>query len=285
MKSNYLLAMMIHGVFCVSSRERLLRERFLGQTSVLDGLWMENGTQAVLAQKMIDAKRHQRPFIVAFGGTSITAGHDNYFNETYHQVFKRTFAPVLWGLLGVRLEVRSAAHGANPHLPFAMCAEQFYGAGADVVSIEMKVMTKARVTARNVARSATGGASKIAEAEAAALSRAAAVSSAASPAAMTEAALRSVWNMAEAAAGAGGGGKGGKGGGKGNKGNGDPDPEKDREKDKRKQFAKAVKTSLHEGRLRVNFLAENPCDDRNNARLERRATDGNTGCGACCRWT
>ena len=96
----------------------------------------------------------------------------------------------LLAALSVRLEVRSAAHGANPHVPYALCAEQFFGADADVVGLEMKVMTKARTTTRNK------GGSEGAEASLGKrLSAAAAASPAATPAAMTEMLLRSAWLM------------------------------------------------------------------------------------------
>jgi hypothetical protein len=47
------------------------------------GLWVEEGGRAVLAEKLRDARLRRRPFVVAFGGTSITAGHDNYYNQTW----------------------------------------------------------------------------------------------------------------------------------------------------------------------------------------------------------
>jgi hypothetical protein len=65
------------------ARATILRDHFHRVHSVGAGLWVEEGGRAVLAEKLRDARLRRRPFVVAFGGTSITAGHDNYYNQTW----------------------------------------------------------------------------------------------------------------------------------------------------------------------------------------------------------
>ena len=77
-----------------AARDALFKDAFLSMPSVLDGLWFEDGAREVIAGKMLAAKWGGRPFVVAFGGTSITAAHDNYYNESYPEVFRRALAPV-----------------------------------------------------------------------------------------------------------------------------------------------------------------------------------------------
>jgi len=154
-------------------RARLLRDAFFGRVEVAGGLWFEEGGREVLSGKMTTALREGRPFVVAFGGTSITAGHDNYLNQTYPAVFEREAAGA-FALAGAPLVARNVAHGANPHVPYAACAREFYGVDVDVVSIEMKVMSKAKATGRSrkdgqEKRSALGGGRLAAPAPAAAM--------------------------------------------------------------------------------------------------------------------
>lgn len=45
-----------------------------------------------------------KTFVIAFGGSSVTAGHDNYLNEAYPALVRTQLAPI-FDLLGVRLQV------------------------------------------------------------------------------------------------------------------------------------------------------------------------------------
>ena len=66
-----------------SARAAILRDHFHGVRSTAAGLWMNEGGRMVQFNKLRDARLKHRSFVLAFGGTSITAGHDNYFNQTY----------------------------------------------------------------------------------------------------------------------------------------------------------------------------------------------------------
>ena len=64
-------------------------------------------------------------FIMVSGGSSVTAGHDNYYNQSYPFVFERRLSRALQ-LLGVTLSVRNIAQGGNDCLPSNLC----YGIGS-----------------------------------------------------------------------------------------------------------------------------------------------------------
>jgi hypothetical protein len=128
-------------------KESIMKDHFGGFESVAQGLWFENGGLEIIASKIMKAMKDERKFVVAFGGTSITAGHDNYYNQTYTEEFRRLVGR-MFSHAHAPIEIRNIAHGANPHIPYVNCVEEFYGKDADVVSIEMKVMSKARQTGK-----------------------------------------------------------------------------------------------------------------------------------------
>jgi len=67
------------------------------------------------------AKKEDRTYTVAFAGTSVTAGHDNWFNESYPLVYERALGPVL-AAGGASLHVRNHATGGNAISPSHFCA-------------------------------------------------------------------------------------------------------------------------------------------------------------------
>jgi hypothetical protein len=62
-----------------------------------------------------------KKFTVAFAGTSVTAGHDNWFNQSYPLVYEATLRPVLEAG-GVDFTVRNHATGGNAISPSHFCA-------------------------------------------------------------------------------------------------------------------------------------------------------------------
>ena len=91
------------------------------------------------ARKIVDSqiKQKQQPqrFLMVFGGSSVTAGHDNYYNQSYPFVVERRLQPVLQAL-GIALKVTNIAQGANPCLPYSLCYETMGGLDADVIGWE-----------------------------------------------------------------------------------------------------------------------------------------------------
>ena len=59
-------------------------------------------------------------FLMIFGGSSVTAGHDNYHHQAYPQVFERRMTDI-FKALGIKLIVHNTAMGANNCRPYAFC--------------------------------------------------------------------------------------------------------------------------------------------------------------------
>jgi len=76
-----------------------------------------------------------QPYIMIFGGSSVTAGHDNYYNQSYPFVFERRMKES-FAALGIKLEVRNIAQGANNCRPSIYCYESMGGEDADFIGWE-----------------------------------------------------------------------------------------------------------------------------------------------------
>jgi hypothetical protein len=76
-----------------------------------------------------------KDFLMVFGGSSVTAGHDNYFKESWPLVYERRMKPI-FNAMGVRLRVHNIAQGANNCLPSNFCYESMGGYRADWVGWE-----------------------------------------------------------------------------------------------------------------------------------------------------
>ncbi|CAN0149746.1 unnamed protein product, partial [Phaeothamnion confervicola] len=81
----------------------------------------------------------QRPFVIGFTGTSVTAGHDNLFEESYPRVVHSQLGRI-FAATGVAFEGRNGAMGNNPPAPYEFCLSRFAGADPDIVSWEMNMM-------------------------------------------------------------------------------------------------------------------------------------------------
>jgi hypothetical protein len=72
-------------------------------------------------------------FIYIFGGSSVTSGHDNYYNQSYPSVFERRMRPV-FEALGVELRVRNIAMGSTGCDPYNACYQPQSDEDPDFVS-------------------------------------------------------------------------------------------------------------------------------------------------------
>ncbi len=95
-----------------------------------------------LTKKFNRALLEQGRFVIGVMGTSVTAGHDNLFNQSF---------PVVWSQLmqeafkaaGVELVVRNHAMGWNPIHPSYFCVGEIAGQDADVTMWEFGMMARA----------------------------------------------------------------------------------------------------------------------------------------------
>ena len=74
-------------------------------------------------------------FLMIFGGSSVTAGHDSYYNQSYPSILKKRMAPI-FDALKVDLKVHNIAQGANNCIPYNLCLEAMGGDDPDFLSWE-----------------------------------------------------------------------------------------------------------------------------------------------------
>lgn len=60
-------------------------------------------------------------FIMGFMGSSVTAGKDHYFNESYPMKIESMIKPA-FDEIEIELEIRNVALGNNPCLPYDLCS-------------------------------------------------------------------------------------------------------------------------------------------------------------------
>lgn len=87
-----------------------------------------------LAQRLVASKVSKRPFKMAFGGYSVTAGRGNHFEQSYPFVLQKLLERPIKELGIPDLEVRNAALGGVPSFPYGWCLNNFLGDDPDVVS-------------------------------------------------------------------------------------------------------------------------------------------------------
>jgi len=86
-----------------------------------------------MALKMVDPE--YKKYLMIFGGSSVTAGHDGYYNQAYSSIAMRTLQPVM-DLIGIELQVHNIAQTANGCIPYDLCYEAMGGLDADLVNWE-----------------------------------------------------------------------------------------------------------------------------------------------------
>lgn len=69
-------------------------------------------------------------YSMVFGGSSVTAGHDNHFNQSYPLIAEKRLRPIFQDL-GVNFIVKNIAQGANDCYPYDLCYDSMGGYNAD----------------------------------------------------------------------------------------------------------------------------------------------------------
>eukprot|EP00605_Chrysophyceae_sp_TOSAG23-4_P002999 GSChrysophyteH1.ASY1.ANO1.3304.1 assembled CDS len=108
-----------------------------------------------LALKTLLPHDAQSEFLFIFGGSSVTAGHDNRFNESYPIVFRRRISG-MFQALNVPVTVRNIAQGANNCFPSTFCYGSMGGHAPDWVNWEQSFNCgKAHNVFEHIAREAS----------------------------------------------------------------------------------------------------------------------------------
>ena len=68
-------------------------------------------------------------------GSSVTAGHDSYFNQSFPMIVNKRMSSIL-SALGINLTVHNIAQSANNCYPYDMCYESMGGLDADFIGWE-----------------------------------------------------------------------------------------------------------------------------------------------------
>ena len=74
-------------------------------------------------------------FLMIFSGSSVTAGHDNYYAQSYPYIFKSRMEDIFKSA-GIELVVRDIAQGANNCSPYVLCYESMGGSDPDFLNWE-----------------------------------------------------------------------------------------------------------------------------------------------------
>jgi hypothetical protein len=103
---------------------------FLASNNVNQATW--ELLKMKVALKMVS---ENSTFLMVFGGSSVTAGHDNYYNQSYPFIFQKRMGDIFESL-GIKLIVRDIALGANNCSPYILCYESMGGFNPDFVNWE-----------------------------------------------------------------------------------------------------------------------------------------------------
>lgn len=106
----------------------------------LKTVWMHRTSWELLRlrfeQKILRAELYDaQDFVVSFLGSSVTAGHDSLFKQSYPVLVGELLAPI-FEHVNIRLTSRNVAMGNNPCMPYDVCVNTFAGTDADIVHWE-----------------------------------------------------------------------------------------------------------------------------------------------------
>lgn len=85
-----------------------------------------------LATKMLTPNS---TFLMIFSGSSVTAGHDNFYAQSYPYIFKKRMEDI-FKKVGIELVVHDIAQGANNCSPYVLCYESMGGYDPDFINWE-----------------------------------------------------------------------------------------------------------------------------------------------------
>ena len=119
----------------IAALKTAFRDRYgpSSQTILTKGIRTYGSIQPT-AERMLRAAARQRPFVMAFGGYSVTVGRGNFFHQSFPFVLQRVLGDTFQQSLGISLEVRNGAIGGIPSFPYGFCLQHFLGNDADTIS-------------------------------------------------------------------------------------------------------------------------------------------------------
>lgn len=116
-----------------------LYPNFLKSCSMHKSAWefMKNKLMQRILEHEVPATKAtaRKEFVISFLGSSVAAGHDSFFNQSYPIVVGNILAPV-FQTVGLSVDSRNVALGNNPCMPYDICVKIFAGLDADIVHWE-----------------------------------------------------------------------------------------------------------------------------------------------------
>jgi hypothetical protein len=94
--------------------------------------------QAQAASVGVTNENYGREYVAGFSGSSVTAGHDNYFHEAFPSVFERSLK-IVFEKMHMKLVVRNDAIGNNPCFPYDACIATHLGDDLDFLAWEQSM--------------------------------------------------------------------------------------------------------------------------------------------------
>jgi hypothetical protein len=88
--------------------------------------------ERIISNAVLESKK---PFVISFMGSSVTAGHDSLFSQSYPVVAEGLMKEV-FAAANIELVVRNHALGNNPCMPYDVCVGAIAGYDADIVHWE-----------------------------------------------------------------------------------------------------------------------------------------------------
>jgi hypothetical protein len=87
------------------------------------------------AKKIVKGSDNDNRYLMIFGGSSVTAGHDNKPNSSYPGIVQKRLSGVFQDL-AIDFQVHNIAQGANNCHPYELCYESMGGVDPDFVGWE-----------------------------------------------------------------------------------------------------------------------------------------------------
>lgn len=121
------------------AQDDILADPMINNDRSLIGSDVMVDNEDVLVKKFTAAILQKRKFIISFGGSSVTAGHDNRFVDAYPSVMERFLKPVM-EKAGAPLTVRNHAMGGTASTPWSLCLRNHLGEDADIAVWEFSMI-------------------------------------------------------------------------------------------------------------------------------------------------
>eukprot|EP01040_Poterioochromonas_malhamensis_P018600 gene18600-21756_t len=138
----------LHKEWEVDKYPNFLKSCFMHKSSweILKYKYLDRLLQSIMTQK-------PQKFVASFSGSSVTAGHDSFFNDSTPVVLG-TMMKTSFQAMDIDFESRNVALGNNPCVPYDVCIKYFAGLDADIVHWEQNYFCDGRSAMETFVRQA-----------------------------------------------------------------------------------------------------------------------------------